>query len=267
MLVVAHKSNSPLTRKALQELYVDQRLSTIEVAQKLGVSVSGVGQALRRFGFKLRGSAEAARNRHNSDNFPWDAIETEYASGSSCHDLSEKYGCANTTIISGLRRRGVHIRKPGEGRAGKNFPRVEIDVDAAIAMNKSGETLTEIAQKLEVSYATLAYRLKQNGYKARKNLRVSDSKLKNLQYHKRKVASQLEMKCAVCGEDRAVDLCHIAPAKNGHPLVVENTIVLCPNHHRLFDNGNLSDGELEKILPTIKEAADRGFVNSFWGAF
>lgn len=267
MIAMAHKSNSPLTREALQDLYVEQRLSTVEVARRLNVSSRGVGQALRRFGFELRGSAEAARNRHNSDNLPWDAIETEYVSGSSCHDLSEKYGCANTTILSGLRRRGVQIRKPGESRTGRHFPRIKIDLKKIIELNEKGKTLTEIAQILGVSYGTLIYRLKKHGLRARRDLRRLDPSLKGLSYHKRKVASQLEMKCAVCGEDRAVDLCHIAPAKDGHPLIVENTIVLCPTHHRLFDKGALNNEELEQILPTIKEAADHGYVNSFWGTF
>lgn len=261
---MTHKSKSPLTKKKLQELYVRKKMSATQIAEALGVSHAGVYLALKRLGIPRRGRAEAARNR-GVDSLPWKKIAKEYRAGSNCSELGEKYNCANTTVISRLREAGVEIRLKGHANLGKTWNVVEFDVEKAIKMNQEGAALPEIANKLGITYQTLWYRLKKMGYRPTRH-KAKASKYKNLQYHKRKVAAELEMSCVICGEDRTVDLAHIASAKDGHSLSEENTIVLCPTHHRLFDSGKLSAKEHKKIRPILQRAAGAGFVNSFWGA-
>ncbi len=53
--------------------------------------------------------------------------------------------------------------------------------------------------------------------------------------------------CEICGENRAIDKCHIIPARYGGVLSLENILLLCPTHHRLFDRGQLSLKEIKKI--------------------
>lgn len=53
--------------------------------------------------------------------------------------------------------------------------------------------------------------------------------------------------CEICGENRAVDRCHIIPARYGGVLSLGNMLLLCPTHHRLFDRGRLSLKEIKQI--------------------
>lgn len=241
-------------------------MSAVQVAEELGVSSAGVYLALKRLDIPRRGHKDAALNQGRTKRVPWKKVAKEYLRGATCDDLANKYGCANTTITYHLRGMGVSVRKAGESKKGKLAPRVHIDTDLAVKLNQEGKTLPEISDELGVSLGTLHYRLRSIGYKARSGLRARAAKHKNLQYHKRKVAAELEMSCAICGEDRTVDLSHIASAKNGHPMVKENAIVLCPTHHRLFDSGKLSKSEVKAIHSILREAAQNGYVNSFWGA-
>lgn len=44
--------------------------------------------------------------------------------------------------------------------------------------------------------------------------------------------------CMVCGWDEApTDICHIVPVKDGGANTIDNIVLLCPNHHRMFDLG------------------------------
>ena len=58
-------------------------------------------------------------------------------------------------------------------------------------------------------------------------------------------------KCVICEYDRFVELCKIIPGMNGGIYSWNNTIYLCPNHHRLFDNHLLLPDELAKLTDNI----------------
>ena len=49
-------------------------------------------------------------------------------------------------------------------------------------------------------------------------------------------------RCAICGWDEApCDVAHIVARKaGGNPADPENVVMLCPNHHRMFDTGRIS---------------------------
>jgi predicted restriction endonuclease len=52
-------------------------------------------------------------------------------------------------------------------------------------------------------------------------------------------------RCAVCGWDKAPnDVAHIIARKDGGADVLENVVMLCPNHHRLFDRDQISTEEI-----------------------
>ncbi len=45
-----------------------------------------------------------------------------------------------------------------------------------------------------------------------------------------------EDRCALCNWCKApCDVCHIIDRKDGGPDILENVVMLCPNHHREFD--------------------------------
>ena len=81
------------------------------------------------------------------------------------------------------------------------------------------------------------------------------SKRKNYQSYRsaiRKLAERIyknsdkELKCAICGYDKHVEIAHIKSVSefDGHSTIAEinsidNLIALCPNHHWEYDNGIL----------------------------
>ncbi len=53
-------------------------------------------------------------------------------------------------------------------------------------------------------------------------------------------------RCMICGWAEApCDVAHLIPRSASGPTTVENTIVLCPNHHRLFDSGKITREAIE----------------------
>lgn len=55
--------------------------------------------------------------------------------------------------------------------------------------------------------------------------------------------------CCVCGFNRSVDFAHIVWKKDGGKIRKDNIAILCPNHHRLFDSGKLTEEEFALIKP------------------
>lgn len=62
------------------------------------------------------------------------------------------------------------------------------------------------------------------------------------------------LRCQICNEDRCIEFCHIYPVNEGGDSSVYNLLVLCPNHHYLFDNKRLTDKEYESIKPRVELA-------------
>ena len=59
-------------------------------------------------------------------------------------------------------------------------------------------------------------------------------------------------RCAICGWDLApCDVAHIVDRRNGGEDVLENVVMLCPNHHRLFDLGKIPAEQVRKSRAKI----------------
>lgn len=50
-------------------------------------------------------------------------------------------------------------------------------------------------------------------------------------------------RCQICGFDRYVEWAHLIPRRDGGSAASINIIILCPNHHRLYDCGLLNPSE------------------------
>jgi endogenous inhibitor of DNA gyrase (YacG/DUF329 family) len=58
-------------------------------------------------------------------------------------------------------------------------------------------------------------------------------------------------KCLICGWDKTPnEVCHIIPAKVGGQTKLENLVLLCPNHHQMYDRGLIP---LERLLAVAKK--------------
>jgi len=63
-------------------------------------------------------------------------------------------------------------------------------------------------------------------------------------------------KCEICGWNEAkIDICHIIPRKKGGPATLANVVFLCPNHHRMYDEGLIQREDLAAL--TQKRHLDR----------
>lgn len=58
---------------------------------------------------------------------------------------------------------------------------------------------------------------------------------------------ELAGECAICRFDRYLEKCHIIPKRLGGGKLAANTIILCPNHHKLLDYGLLNNEEVAMI--------------------
>lgn len=66
--------------------------------------------------------------------------------------------------------------------------------------------------------------------------------------------------CEVCGENRVIDACHIIPRRAKGAGHADNTLFLCPTHHRLLDACMLSKEEWGTIDWTRKNADAQKFA-------
>lgn len=62
--------------------------------------------------------------------------------------------------------------------------------------------------------------------------------------------------CQICGFDRYVEICHLVPKRIGGGHKSENILLLCPNHHRLLDNGLLNREEIASIERRVIEMVE-----------
>lgn len=249
-----------VTKVDLVKLYVHQKLSAREVAEKVGLSTPAIFSALKRHDIPRRSLKESARlNRSHSDQ-NWNQLRKKYELGSPLEDVAEEVGCALSTAAQYLREAGASIRHRGaETNRGNSRGKIEIDMKKAIKWNQKGATLTEIAEKMGVSVQIVSKRLQESGYVVLVN-KASTDEFKNVQVKKREVARAIgACKCVVCGERRGVQLCHIQARRKGGPLNPDNAIALCPSHHWFMDQGVLQRGELKKVVPHLESAALKGY--------
>lgn len=63
-------------------------------------------------------------------------------------------------------------------------------------------------------------------------------------------------RCAICGWDETpCDVCHIEARQNGGADELDNVIMLCPNHHRLFDLGRVPVEQVRAARDSILRPA------------
>ncbi len=83
----------------------------------------------------------------------------------------------------------------------------------------------------------------------------------------RRVAMRISFKrllpsnCEICGFSRAIQYAHIKGVVEGGETTVDNILVLCPNHHWLFDHNMLTFNEFIRLI----EAYNPSYIESFIG--
>lgn len=254
-----------ISKEELEDLYLNQRKSVIEMSGILGMSIPGIYKAMERYGIPRRDLTAAAHvRRKGTYDINWEPLCEKYEQGLSVEEIALEVGCSISTASQHLKRAGATIRARGTETINRpNFRgKINIDIDKAAAMNRNGATLTEIGRLLgNIAVQVISKRFKEANVPVITN-RASQDEFKNVQFQKREVARAINATaCVICGETRAVDLCHILPRHRGGELIPENTIALCQTHHHCFDRGHLKGPEVAKIRHILKKAAEKGFTH------
>ena len=71
------------------------------------------------------------------------------------------------------------------------------------------------------------------------------------------------IKCLICKESRATEMCHIVPVNKNGDSSPYNIMVLCPTHHYLFDQGKLNDREFDKVRDKFHMALKYNSLQSY----
>lgn len=122
---------------------------------------------------------------------------------------------------------------------------LEEDIDE---LAKKAKSLSPYSNSLGIEVMHLIYRAFYSDLENRPFQAPTEEQLRRLagDWHLG-VIRRRNIPCEICGENRAVDLCHILPKYMGGPASNDNLLILCPTHHRLFDRYMLSRSEYAQI--------------------
>lgn len=242
-----------IDQSSVVDMYVNKKLSTVEIERITGYSRYGIQHALAAASIEMRGHAgrrtEKALGFIPTKEFMTAAMTYFHNVAS---DAARHYGVKYATWIDWLIKFDIPRQRPGSVLKGRpSHRRHELPINEAVEMSNSGATYEDISKKYDVSYGVVARRMKEIGYQA-PSRRIKNSKFSTVSWTKRRVLQQLNITaCEICGESRALDFAHIKPDSKGGPVEPHNCLVLCPTHHRLYDSDSLMNNELAVVRPKI----------------
>jgi hypothetical protein len=264
---VVMANNRKLNVDEIIHLYVTDGLSTVEIARLKNCTPFAVKYNLKQAGVKLRG--HGGRRTEKAIGFvptkEWLVQAIQHFD--SAKAAAKHYGIEYSTLIDHLKKHGIDRRRWIKGPR-VHGARQDIPIKEAIELSNSGATYQQIASRYGVSYGVINRRMREAKHKAPWR-RTKDDRFRTTSFHKRVVLEKLGITaCEICGEDRAIDFCHIKPAEEGGLTAKENTLILCPTHHRLYDAGKLSPDEFTKIkIKVINAETLYCFKNGFYGGW
>ena len=250
-------SNRRLNHPEIVKLYQDGN-SLDKVASMTGASKAGVHHVLRLWGIPLRQGAKRTDTEQRLG-FPptkeW--LSQVMEEHDTARSAAECFHIPYPTFIGLLEQFGIP-RKRWHGGPGGHTMRQDIPVEEAAKLSADGVTYYALSRKYNVSMGVVARRLHEIGHEAprdKQNRLPHYEVFAGAPYQKQKILRELGITaCEICDFDQALDFCHIVPQKDGGPTVSENCLVLCPNHHRLYDKNLLSTDEKNKVKSKVRRA-------------
>ena len=241
--------NRTLDEDLIKKLYVEDGLSTLEIADKLGVSPGGVRVALKRVGVTLR-TRKAAREFVTLE--AMGTIPTKewiekivQEAGYNQQAAADYNGISYQTLRKYVKLFKVEILRPTKRTISR---RTKIDVQEAISLSREGMSFSDICSTVGTSMYVLLRSLKEAGYSAPRGSRIaSDTKAA--------VLRELGVtECQICNEARVLDFCHIKPERDGGLVHKDNCLILCPTHHKCFDRNKLTHEEFALVKERVRKA-------------
>jgi hypothetical protein len=161
MIVVRGRTTSEDVRKAAVEMYVRGNSSNA-VAKHFGISSNAVWNALREFGVASRGNGGRLGIPRKNKQFSDQDVIGAYVSGLSSKAVAEKFNTCGYTVLSILRKNGVHVRTSGPGKC-----RVPVRVEELKRRYEQGVSANVLAKECGVSHYVVQKALKGAGVELR----------------------------------------------------------------------------------------------------
>lgn len=143
----------------LYRLYVDELMSSYDIADRYGCSPTTVFAALEQHGISVRKKGNAARGKPQRFNIP--IIESSYyyiVERWSLEQVAMRFGCTTPTIASRFRKAGVKIRASNDTKRGAPSPhRAIFDEDAAVSayVTETSLSISELAERFDVQKSAI----------------------------------------------------------------------------------------------------------------
>ena len=152
----------PLSGERLVELYVTQRLSSVAIARRFGMSPKAVCEQLYRAGIRPRGGA-AAKEPASRELL----VELYVERGLSSDAIASQLGCSSQTVREQLRRWDIPLRSRGTSSPAT----AALTRDVLLELYGRQEmTLAEIASRFGCSLSGVAKLLRRHGIPVRSSL-------------------------------------------------------------------------------------------------
>ncbi len=147
---------------------------------------------------------------------------------------------------------------------------LEVEIDK---FAKKSDSLFPYSMSLQIAIEHLIYRAFYSDLEDRPLQAPTEEELRRLagDWHIG-IIRRRHKPCEICGENRSTDMCHILPDQLGGPKNIDNLLILCPTHHRLFDSHILSRSEYAQLDWSTKSEPAQVYVEtvifkaqqSFW---
>ncbi len=107
---------------------------------------------------------------------------------------------------------------------------------------------------MEYSMKYLGIKIKEDSLTQVKE--ISEMQKRRINVHRTRMILQkmYERKCQVCGLEGLGEFCHIKPVSRGGEFGIENALLLCPNHHSMFDKGIIIVNENLNVFDSDKNS-------------
>lgn len=176
-------------------------------------------------------------------------------------EIAEKLNCSAQSIMYWLKKYNIPMRSIIEankeqrkrlrsGNTKRVFNLTKDILHQEYIVNK--KTPNQIASEHGCSWDVVRRNLLRNGFKLpqhTKGIKGRRSSTENRRFQKNALRAY-GYKCHICGYDKFVNVCHIKPRFKGGDDLLENAVVLCPNHHAEFDYGIITVNKRKSDTPS-----------------
>lgn len=144
--------------KIIIDLYVNEKLSTTQVALKTGISSTSVSKIIKRNNIHVRSISESKKGVERGTKLPVEQIINMYVIQKKTSDeISNEVGCSKRSVLNILTKNKIKRRKSGWKDDYKN-PFEDLILD----LYKKGKSINEVSKELDLSYTLVNKILKKN---------------------------------------------------------------------------------------------------------